>query len=128
MKTSANIFLVLALKLLQNILAFVPASFFCFVWSFLLNTFSEDHDFLLFFFHIFFSFSFPIAIPISIEISIDIPIPILIDISISIFIHVDILTGGETHFPHLNISVTPKKGRALLWPSTYDHNHALVRT
>ena len=38
------------------------------------------------------------------------------------------LSGGETHFPHLNISVTPKKGRALLWPSTFDYNQERVRT
>ena len=29
----------------------------------------------------------------------------------------DDLTGGETRFPLLNITVPPKKGRALLWPS-----------
>ena len=28
--------------------------------------------------------------------------------------------GGETHFPRLNISVKPKRGRALLWPSVLD--------
>ncbi len=28
--------------------------------------------------------------------------------------------GGETHFPQLNISVQPKRGRALLWPSVLD--------
>ena len=28
--------------------------------------------------------------------------------------------GGETHFPQLNISVAPKRGRALLWPSVLD--------
>ena len=28
--------------------------------------------------------------------------------------------GGETHFPRLNISVRPKRGRALLWPSVLD--------
>lgn len=30
--------------------------------------------------------------------------------------------GGETAFPRLNISVHPKKGRALLWPSTLNAN------
>ena len=25
--------------------------------------------------------------------------------------------GGETRFPQLNISIKPKRGRALLWPS-----------
>ena len=28
--------------------------------------------------------------------------------------------GGETHFPQLNISIKPKRGRALLWPSVLD--------
>jgi prolyl 4-hydroxylase len=32
----------------------------------------------------------------------------------------DVESGGETRFPKLNISVQPKKGRALLWPSVYD--------
>lgn len=30
----------------------------------------------------------------------------------------DVEEGGETAFPSLNIAVSPKKGRALLWPST----------
>ena len=30
--------------------------------------------------------------------------------------------GGETHFPRLNISVEPRRGRALLWPSVLDHD------
>jgi|EP01033_Poteriospumella_lacustris_P015932 prolyl 4-hydroxylase len=32
----------------------------------------------------------------------------------------DVEEGGETSFPSLGISVKPKKGRALLWPSTLD--------
>ncbi len=28
------------------------------------------------------------------------------------------ISGGGTNFPQLNITVMPKKGRALLWPST----------
>jgi len=28
--------------------------------------------------------------------------------------------GGETHFPKLNISIKPKRGRAVLWPSVLD--------
>ena len=32
----------------------------------------------------------------------------------------DGVEGGETHFPLLNISVAPKRGRALLWPSVMD--------
>lgn len=30
----------------------------------------------------------------------------------------DVEEGGETAFPSLDIAVKPKKGRALLWPST----------
>lgn len=30
--------------------------------------------------------------------------------------------GGETHFPRLNISVKPKRGRAVLWPSVLDRD------
>jgi prolyl 4-hydroxylase len=33
----------------------------------------------------------------------------------------DVEEGGETSFPTLGISVKPKKGRALLWPSTLNH-------
>ena len=32
----------------------------------------------------------------------------------------DEMEGGETHFPVLNLTVTPKIGRALLWPSVLD--------
>ncbi len=32
----------------------------------------------------------------------------------------DVTEGGETSFPNLGISVKPKKGKALLWPSTLD--------
>merc|ERR1712196_673575 len=28
--------------------------------------------------------------------------------------------GGGTHFPHLNLTVQPKRGRALIWPSMFD--------
>lgn len=34
----------------------------------------------------------------------------------------DVEEGGETNFPSLGIAVKPKKGRALLWPSTLDNN------
>ena len=34
----------------------------------------------------------------------------------------DVEEGGETNFPTLGIAVKPKKGRALLWPSTLDSN------
>mmetsp|Transcript_18858 Transcript_18858/g.18977 ORF Transcript_18858/g.18977 Transcript_18858/m.18977 type:complete len:395 (-) Transcript_18858:129-1313(-) len=33
----------------------------------------------------------------------------------------DVEEGGETSFPTLGISVKPKKGRALLWPSVLNH-------
>ena len=32
------------------------------------------------------------------------------------------VVGGETVFPVLNISVPPKKGRALFWPSVADQD------
>ena len=40
----------------------------------------------------------------------------------------DVEEGGETSFPDLNIAVKPKKGRALLWPSTLDSNPELIDT
>lgn len=38
----------------------------------------------------------------------------------------DVEEGGETSFPLLNVNVKPKKGRAVLWPSTLDSNPELV--
>jgi prolyl 4-hydroxylase len=32
----------------------------------------------------------------------------------------DVDAGGGTDFPDLGITVMPKKGRALLWPSVYN--------
>lgn len=32
----------------------------------------------------------------------------------------DVEEGGGTHFPLLDITVQPKKGSALLWPSVVD--------
>ncbi len=32
----------------------------------------------------------------------------------------DVQSGGGTHFPLLNITVAPKRGRAVLWPSMFD--------
>lgn len=29
----------------------------------------------------------------------------------------DVQSGGGTHFTKLNVTVTPKKGRAMIWPS-----------
>jgi prolyl 4-hydroxylase len=34
----------------------------------------------------------------------------------------DVEEGGGTNFPSLNLTVTPKRGRAALWPSVYDHD------
>jgi len=34
----------------------------------------------------------------------------------------DVEEGGETNFPYINISVKPKKGKAVLWPSVLDDN------
>ena len=34
----------------------------------------------------------------------------------------DVEEGGETQFPALGISIKPKKGRAVLWPSVCDHD------
>ena len=32
--------------------------------------------------------------------------------------------GGGTHFPNLNLTISPKKGSALLWPNVMDHDLA----
>jgi len=37
----------------------------------------------------------------------------------------DVEEGGETAFPHLDIAVKPRKGKALLWPSV--HNDDLLK-
>jgi prolyl 4-hydroxylase len=34
----------------------------------------------------------------------------------------DVEAGGGTNFPNLDLTIMPKKGRALLWPSVYDHD------
>ena len=34
----------------------------------------------------------------------------------------DVEEGGGTSFPRLNVTVTPKRGRAVLWPSVLNHN------
>lgn len=31
-------------------------------------------------------------------------------------------SGGQTHFPNLNLTIQPVKGRAILWPNVYDHD------
>lgn len=34
----------------------------------------------------------------------------------------DVEEGGGTNFPHLDLTVTPKRGRAVMWPSVLDEN------
>lgn len=34
----------------------------------------------------------------------------------------DVEEGGETAFPRIGIKVKPKRGSAVLWPSTYSYN------
>ncbi|MAW92870.1 MAG: 2OG-Fe(II) oxygenase [Euryarchaeota archaeon] len=36
----------------------------------------------------------------------------------------DVDDGGETEFPHFGISVKPKKGTTLIWPSEWTHAHS----
>ena len=31
--------------------------------------------------------------------------------------------SGETHFPMLNLEVTPEKGKTLIWPAEWTHAH-----
>ncbi|ETO25077.1 hypothetical protein RFI_12067 [Reticulomyxa filosa] len=35
----------------------------------------------------------------------------------------DVEEGGETAFPHLSLSVKPKKGKAILWPNVPSHDY-----
>ena len=39
----------------------------------------------------------------------------------------DVEEGGGTRFNNLNITVQPKRGRALFWPSVYDNDPSAVR-
>jgi prolyl 4-hydroxylase len=34
----------------------------------------------------------------------------------------DVEEGGATNFPNLNLTVTPKRGRAVMWPSVLNHD------
>jgi len=34
----------------------------------------------------------------------------------------DVEQGGETNFPRIGLSVQPKRGRAVLWPSAFDYD------
>eukprot|EP00540_Astrosyne_radiata_P005625 CAMPEP_0116864522 /NCGR_PEP_ID=MMETSP0418-20121206/24868_1 /TAXON_ID=1158023 /ORGANISM="Astrosyne radiata, Strain 13vi08-1A" /LENGTH=83 /DNA_ID=CAMNT_0004499751 /DNA_START=209 /DNA_END=460 /DNA_ORIENTATION=+ len=38
----------------------------------------------------------------------------------------DVHDGGETHFPHLNITVAPRRGRVLMWPSVRDDDPNVI--
>jgi prolyl 4-hydroxylase len=42
---------------------------------------------------------------------------------LTVFVYLnDVEEGGGTHFQHLDITVQPKPGRALIWPSVMDRN------
>jgi prolyl 4-hydroxylase len=50
---------------------------------------------------------------------------------LTVFLYLnDVEEGGGTNFPHLNITVQPKRGRVLIWPSVFntDPNQKDVRT
>lgn len=38
----------------------------------------------------------------------------------------DVEEGGETDFPSLNIRITPKKGKAVMWPNTLSEDPQLM--
>ena len=41
---------------------------------------------------------------------------------LTIFLYLNnVDAGGETNFPHLNLTITPQVGRAVLWPNVWDH-------
>lgn len=42
---------------------------------------------------------------------------------LTVFLYLnDVVQGGETHFERLNLTVSPKLGRVVVWPSVYDKN------
>ena len=42
---------------------------------------------------------------------------------LTVFLYLnEVEEGGGTEFPEYNITVYPKKGRALIWPSVLDEN------
>lgn len=42
---------------------------------------------------------------------------------LTVFIYLnDVERGGGTHFEELDVTVFPKRGRVLIWPSVYDNN------
>jgi prolyl 4-hydroxylase len=45
---------------------------------------------------------------------------------LTVFLYLnDVEEGGETHFSRLNITVQPKRGRVVIWPSVLDHDPSL---
>ena len=38
----------------------------------------------------------------------------------------DVKQGGETNFPSLNLTIQPKRGRAVLWANTLDSDPQLI--
>jgi prolyl 4-hydroxylase len=42
---------------------------------------------------------------------------------ITVFLYLnDVEEGGGTHFTRLGITVQPKRGRVVIWPSVFDHD------
>jgi prolyl 4-hydroxylase len=45
---------------------------------------------------------------------------------LTVFLYLnDVEAGGGTHFTDLDITVMPKRGRALIWPSVFDNDPRL---
>jgi hypothetical protein len=65
-----------------------------------------------------FTSSLSVLVSVSVSVSVTIPVVVLCCV-------VDVEEGGETDFPRLGIAVKPKRGRALLWPSTLNANPEL---
>ena len=38
----------------------------------------------------------------------------------------DVLAGGGTRFPDLNLTVTPKRGRVVIWPSVLNSDTSVI--
>uniref|UniRef100_A0A7S1GNL2 Fe2OG dioxygenase domain-containing protein n=1 Tax=Cyclophora tenuis TaxID=216820 RepID=A0A7S1GNL2_CYCTE len=46
---------------------------------------------------------------------------------LTVFLYLnDVLAGGATNFPHLDITVYPKRGRVLIWPSVQDSDPNII--
>jgi prolyl 4-hydroxylase len=42
---------------------------------------------------------------------------------ITVFLYLnDVNDGGGTHFTRLNLTIQPKRGSVVIWPSVYDHD------